>query len=120
MASRTESQSAPLVVHGSRALALPRPSRRYDEVRTCAHEGCTTRLSAYNAYETCYNHTYAWSARKIASAKRTRKPAAPPAAPALAEVSGTEHAELSEHTVPVEVLASQLPQTPETSARIAS
>lgn len=108
MASRTESQSAPLVVHGSRALALPKPSRRYEEVRTCAHEGCTTRLSAYNAYETCYNHTYAWSARKIASAKRTRKPAAPPA---LTEVPGAER------TVPVEAIA---PELPETSARIAS
>jgi hypothetical protein len=89
-------------------------------VRTCAHEGCTTRLSAYNAYETCYNHTYAWSARKIASAKRTRKPAAPPAAPTLAEISSAEPTELAERTVPVEVLASQLAQSPETSARIAS
>jgi hypothetical protein len=60
-------------------------------VRTCAHEGCTTRLSAYNAYETCYNHTFAWSARKIASAKRTRKPAAS-TAPALAEVPAPERA----------------------------
>ena len=90
MASRTDSQSAPLVVHGSRALALPKASRRYEEVRTCAHEGCTTRLSAYNAYETCYNHTFAWSARKIASAKRTRKPAV---APVLTEVPAPDQAE---------------------------
>jgi hypothetical protein len=107
MASRTESQSAPLVVHGSRALALPKASRRYEEVRTCAHEGCTTRLSAYNAYETCYNHTYAWSARKIASAKRTRKS---PAASVLAEVSGVEV------TTPA---GSVTPEFPE-SSRIAS
>lgn len=107
MASKTDSQSASLVVHGSRALALPKPSRRYNEVRTCAHEGCTTRLSAYNAYETCYNHTYAWSARKIASAKRTRKP---PAAPALAEVSGAER------QVPVEAIAPDFQE----SSRIAS
>ena len=87
MASRTDSQSAPLVVHGSRALGLPKPSRRYEEVRTCAQEGCTTRLSAYNAYETCYNHTFAWSARKIASAKRTRVKAV---AAVLAEVSAAD------------------------------
>ena len=114
MASRTDSQSASLVVHGSRALALPKASRRYEEVRTCAHEGCTTRLSAYNAYETCYNHTYAWSARKIASAKRTRKPPAGAQAPALAEVNGSQHAE---HTLPVEAI---VPQHTESSARIAS
>jgi hypothetical protein len=107
MASRTDSQSASLVVHGSRALALPKPSRRYHEVRTCAHEGCTTKLSAYNAYETCYNHTYAWSARKIASAKRTRKP---PAAPAFAEVSGAQR------PVTVEAIAPDFPE----SSRIAS
>lgn len=107
MPSRTESQSAPLVVHGSRALGLPKPSRRYEEVRTCAYEGCSTRLSAYNAYETCHIHTFAWNARKIASAKRTRKPAAPPA---LTEVVGAELAS------PVETIAAELPET----SRIAS
>jgi hypothetical protein len=65
-------------------------------VRTCAHEGCTTRLSAYNAYETCYNHTFAWSARKIASAKRTRVKAA---APVLAELPAPDQATPAEARV---------------------
>jgi hypothetical protein len=85
MAPRTDSQTAPLIVHGSRALALPKPSRRYEDNRYCSHPGCETRLSAYNAYETCFNHTFPWSARKTASAKRPRRrPAA--AAAAVAEV----------------------------------
>jgi hypothetical protein len=81
MASRSDSQSAPLIVHGSRALHLPKPSRRYEDNRYCSHPGCETRLSAYNAYETCFNHTFPWSARKTASAKRTRR-----RAPVVAEV----------------------------------
>ena len=31
------------------------------------------KLSTYNAYDTCFNHTFPWSARKTASARRTRK-----------------------------------------------
>ena len=73
MASRTDSPSASVVVHGSRALTLPKPSRRYEANRSCTHAGCDTVLSAYNAYDTCFNHTFPWSARKTASARRTRK-----------------------------------------------
>jgi hypothetical protein len=76
MATRTDSQSAPLIVHGSRALPLPKPSRRYEEHRSCIHPGCDTKLSSYNAYDTCFNHTFPWSARKTASARRRRKPKA--------------------------------------------
>ena len=110
MASRTDSQSAPLIVHGSRALQLPKPSRRYEEERTCSHAGCNTRLSAYNAYETCYNHTFPWSARKTASARRSR-----PKKPVLAEVPAVEA------TVPAEPGA-HAPQPAEfsESSRIAS
>lgn len=93
--NRSESQSSALVVHGSRALSLPKPSRRYEGDRYCSHPGCTTRLSTYNAYETCYNHTFPWSARKTASARRPRRrPAAEPvtaaAAEAAASLAGTE------------------------------
>lgn len=73
MATRTDSQSTPLVVHGSRALTLPKPSKRYEANRTCIHPGCETVLSSYNAYDTCFNHTFPWNARKTASARRTRK-----------------------------------------------
>jgi hypothetical protein len=104
MASRTDSQSAPLIVHGSRALQLPKPSRRYEEERICSHPGCNTRLSAYNAYETCYNHTFAWSARKTASARRSRVkapvltevPAPQATAPAEAAARATGDAEFAE------------------------
>lgn len=106
MASRTDSQSAPLIVHGSRALRLPKPSRRYEEERTCSHAGCNIRLSAYNAYETCHNHTFPWSARKTASARRSRVKR-----PLLAEVPAVE--------VTTPALAAARAELPEDS-RIAS
>jgi hypothetical protein len=85
----SESQSStPLVVHGSRALQLPKPSRLYERNRSCIHPGCETRLSAYNAYDTCFNHTHPWS-KKTASARRQVKPKPAPA-PAATEAPAPE------------------------------
>lgn len=43
------------VISGSRGSR----ARTYKSGRTCAHEGCTTRLSVYNPSPTCALHTVA-------------------------------------------------------------
>ncbi len=41
---------------GTRPGNLPPASRTEDADRTCAHPGCTTKLSIYNARERCWQH----------------------------------------------------------------
>ena len=42
--------------HAISKLAGGRPRRTYEAGRTCASEGCTTRLSSYNKNEYCWSH----------------------------------------------------------------
>lgn len=37
-------------------LAGGRPRKTYGTDRTCSADGCTTRLSAYNKNDFCWNH----------------------------------------------------------------
>jgi len=41
---------------GTRPGHLPPPSRTESQGRTCAHPGCSTRLSVYNAGTYCWQH----------------------------------------------------------------
>jgi len=41
---------------GARVLELPRANAIYPGGRTCAGEGCTTRLSIYNKWDYCWQH----------------------------------------------------------------
>lgn len=43
-------------IRGTHAVGLPKRSRSYEQGRTCAHEGCITRLSMYNRRDTCFTH----------------------------------------------------------------
>ena len=56
-------------IRGSRAAALPKPSRQAERGRTCAHKGCDTKLSVYNRAEKCWAH-----AETKLSPLRGRKP----------------------------------------------
>ncbi|MDQ3771341.1 MAG: hypothetical protein M3343_04525 [Actinomycetota bacterium] len=47
MKNQTHKGSAPLTA---------KPSRRNLKERRCAHDGCTTKLSQYNAREKCWAH----------------------------------------------------------------
>jgi hypothetical protein len=58
-------------VQGHRPRGLPRASRQYAEGRTCAHDGCHTRLSKYNRRDKCWAH-----AEMKVPRLRGRKPAA--------------------------------------------
>ena len=42
---------------GTRPGHLPEPSRQTDPGRVCAHSGCSTKLSVYNAGDYCWQHT---------------------------------------------------------------
>ena len=42
---------------GTRPGHLPEPSRRTPTGRVCGAEGCSTRLSVYNAGLFCWQHT---------------------------------------------------------------
>jgi hypothetical protein len=57
-------------IRGSRAAALPKPSRQAERGRTCAQKGCNTKLSVYNRAEKCWAH-----ADTKLSPLRGRKPA---------------------------------------------
>jgi hypothetical protein len=41
---------------GGRVRELPRANRTYQAGRTCAAEGCQTKLSIYNKWEFCWQH----------------------------------------------------------------
>jgi hypothetical protein len=43
-------------ISARRVTALPRVSRIYPEGRVCAHPGCFTVLSRYNAWDRCWEH----------------------------------------------------------------
>ena len=42
---------------GTRPGHLPEPSRQTSTGRVCSAEGCTTKLSVYNAGSFCWQHT---------------------------------------------------------------
>ena len=44
------------VLRGRRLLGSARAPKSYGADRTCAQEGCDTRLSRYNRREYCYAH----------------------------------------------------------------
>lgn len=46
-------------IRGTHAVGLPKRSRRYEQGRICAHEGCITRLSMYNRRDKCFTHAQA-------------------------------------------------------------
>jgi hypothetical protein len=58
-------------IRGSRALTLPRASKKAPEGRICSQEDCVTRLSTYNKRERCWAH-----AEMKVPRLRGRKPAA--------------------------------------------
>jgi hypothetical protein len=41
---------------GAHVRELPKANRTYAPGRTCAAEGCTTRLSMYNKWDYCWQH----------------------------------------------------------------
>ena len=41
---------------GARPRELPRANRTYDADRTCAADGCSTKLSIYNKWRYCWQH----------------------------------------------------------------
>ncbi len=41
---------------GTKPGHLPQPSRTEPRGRVCAHQGCPTRLSVYNAGKRCWQH----------------------------------------------------------------
>lgn len=43
-------------LRGARIRELPRANRTYPAGRTCAADGCATRLSIYNRSELCWQH----------------------------------------------------------------
>ncbi len=44
---------------GTRPGHLPAPSHQEEEGRVCAHAGCETTLSVYNASDRCWQHAEA-------------------------------------------------------------
>ncbi len=44
------------MMKGTRPGHLPPASRTVDEGRVCAHPGCRTKLSIYNAGNRCWQH----------------------------------------------------------------
>jgi hypothetical protein len=45
-----------LKLRGAPALPLPRRNRVWSKNRTCAEEGCITRISIYNKSNYCWMH----------------------------------------------------------------
>jgi len=45
-----------LSMRGAAVRALPRRNRRWSEGRTCAEDGCITRISIYNKSKYCWSH----------------------------------------------------------------
>ena len=43
-------------VRGSRPQPLPRASKKFPKDRSCAQEGCKTKLSTYNKRDKCWAH----------------------------------------------------------------
>jgi hypothetical protein len=41
---------------GARPRELPRANRTYGSGRTCAADGCSTKLSIYNKWQFCWQH----------------------------------------------------------------
>ncbi|MEN8041673.1 MAG: hypothetical protein ABFR95_09240 [Actinomycetota bacterium] len=41
---------------GRKFTGSNRPPKTYSSARTCAHNGCGTRLSQYNKREFCFTH----------------------------------------------------------------
>jgi len=41
---------------GAQARELPRANRTYPGGRSCAAEGCSTKLSIYNKWDFCWQH----------------------------------------------------------------
>jgi hypothetical protein len=46
----------PLTLRGATVQSLPRRNRAWSKGRTCAHEGCITRISIYNKSKYCWAH----------------------------------------------------------------
>jgi hypothetical protein len=46
----------PLKLRGSSVQALPKRNRVWSKNRTCAEEGCITRISIYNRSSFCWMH----------------------------------------------------------------
>jgi hypothetical protein len=44
-------------MQGTRPGRLPSPSSKHGEDRTCAAEGCRTKLSKYNPSDRCWLHS---------------------------------------------------------------
>ncbi len=44
------------MMKGTRPGHLPSPSRSEEGGRVCAHPGCETKLSIYNAGDSCWQH----------------------------------------------------------------
>lgn len=44
------------IVRGAAIKGMTRPSKRFNEGRTCAKKGCSTKLSQYNKSEYCHAH----------------------------------------------------------------
>ncbi len=44
------------VLKGRRILGTSRAPKEYTDERTCAQDGCETRLSRYNRREHCFAH----------------------------------------------------------------
>jgi hypothetical protein len=59
---------------GAHVRQLPRRNRTYGSDRTCATEGCVTRLSIYNRSEFCWQHEPVRTF--VARGKRKRREAA--------------------------------------------
>lgn len=58
-------------IRGSRPQPLPRSSQKFPRGRTCAQDGCQTKLSTYNKRDKCWLH-----AEMKVPRLRGRKPAA--------------------------------------------
>lgn len=43
-------------LHGEIVRSVPAPSRTYPRGRVCAAQGCSARLSIYNASRLCWQH----------------------------------------------------------------
>jgi hypothetical protein len=43
-------------IAGTRPTALPKATRRFPAERTCAVDGCETKLSIYNRGDRCWAH----------------------------------------------------------------
>ena len=57
MTTTTDAADNPAVA--ARARLARGYVRSYEPQRTCAHDGCETTVSRYNANDTCWRHTAA-------------------------------------------------------------